>query len=135
MGVNGPDTIFVLIAALQQPAFCYTRQNTFEVETDRYFYPLQRRRRGVECACWSQDHKTRTTKPANNLILCILMCCSLIQVGEAWKQPPILPSPSGFHSLVTLLIMQKSAYAAPSFKAELVISEINISGQENDQVN
>ena len=95
----------------------------------------QKKRRGVECACWSMDHQTRTKKPANHLLLRILMCISLIQVGEAWKQPPILPTPSGFHSLVTLLILQTSAYAAPSFKAELVISEINISGQDNDQVN
>ena len=95
----------------------------------------QKKRRGVECACWSMDHQTRTKKAANNLLLRILMCFSLIQVGEAWKQPPILPSPSGFHSLVALLILRTSTHAAPSFKAELVISEINISGQENDQVN
>ena len=95
----------------------------------------QRRRHGI-CACWSNGHRRSETKPANYLLLNILICCSLFQCGEAWKQGPSLASYSGFHGLAALLLLHQTPcmHAAPLFRAELVISEINVHGPGNDQV-
>ena len=96
----------------------------------------QRGRHGIY-ASWSKGHVRSETKPANYLLLNILIYCSLIQCGEAWKQGPIMASYSGgFHGLATFLLLHQSSHihAAPTFRADLVISEINVHLPGADQV-
>ena len=88
------------------------------------------------CAHSTMGHKRSEVKPVNCVILCILLC-SIIQCGKAWKQETIPTLRSGFNLLAPVLLLQQAPFedAAPiRFKAELVISEINAHGFDNNQV-